>query len=143
MSRRWPSWEYSLEIRLRPGRWARRGDIAAATATPTLGRRIEDHDPLTNTRRGADRCARPKGAAYPDLGGGERGRPEGDLLIAYVVAGADELAANRPAHCHRRRRGWIIDRSTVHVTTHNNLDSFSKEEFGDVRQKKKKNKISK
>lgn len=139
--RRWPSWEYSLEIRLRPGGWARRGDIAATATTATLGGRVENHDPLTNTRGGADRCARPEGAAHPGLGGSERGRPEGDLLIAYVVAGAAESTAKRPGLCHRRR--WIIDRSAVHVTTQQNVDSLSKIRNKqwtscDVCQKKKK-----
>ena len=141
--RRWPSWEYSLEIRLRPGGWARRGDIAATATTATLGGRVENHDPLTNTRGGADRCARPEGAAHPGLGGSERGRPEGDLLIAYVVAGAAESTAKRPGLCHRRR--WIIDRSAVHVTTQQNVDSLSKIRNKqwtscDVCQKKKKRK---
>ena len=122
--RRWPSWEYSLEIRLRPGGWARRGDIAATATTTTLGGCVENHDPLTNTRGGADRCARPEGAAHPGLGGSERGRPERDLLIAYVVAGAAESTATRSGLCHRRR--WIIDRSAIHVTTQQNVDSLSK-----------------
>ncbi|XP_012062854.1 PREDICTED: glutamate receptor ionotropic, kainate 2-like [Atta cephalotes] len=66
---------------------SRRNNFSAAPAATTLGNSLEDHDPLTNTRRSTDRCTCPKGTTHAGLRGRQRYRSERDMLIAHIVAG--------------------------------------------------------
>lgn len=82
LRRRWPSWEHPLEVWLRPGGWTRRRNFATAAPSATVSRGFADHNPLTNTRRGANRSSCSEKHLLEHLYPRRKRGPKGDLLIA-------------------------------------------------------------